>query len=370
MKRTLQTFLAAYLLLFTIYVQAQTNPNCSNSMPNYLFQQKSREIQEARVETVKLQKAKALVDASCLSTSQVKIIANYFDNDFDRLEFAKTAYPKTTDQANFYDVYDAFAYFSTVFRLHDYVLQLKGNGNGNSLPLPTPTITFPNYDYPNTLNYTGQKFCAFPMQEGTFLAQAQQIQQQSIESNKLLQAVQLANAQCLSTAQIMKLASLLNADVNRLSLLQQTYDAAYDPGNFQAAEQVLRYSVQKTSFRTFLQGKANAGGGIGNGNNNGTYYGCQIADSDFAQIKTSINKQAFNNTKVNLAKQILNQKGRCFKSSQVKEIVALFNFESSKKDIAKYAYDYTTDQSNYFVVYEAFSFDSSKNELIEYIKNK
>ncbi|MGL5890596.1 MAG: DUF4476 domain-containing protein, partial [Bacteroidia bacterium] len=43
--------------------------------------------------------------------AQVKTIALLFGGDSLRLEFCKTAYPRTTDQVNYYGVYDAFRVF-------------------------------------------------------------------------------------------------------------------------------------------------------------------------------------------------------------------------------------------------------------------
>ena len=47
-----------------------------------------------------------------------------------------------------------------------------------------------------------------------------------------------------------------------------------------------------------------------------------------------------------------------------------FDFEPSKLEIAKFAYEHTFDREKYFVVNEAFSFDNSKTELSRYIQSK
>ncbi|MBK9515283.1 MAG: DUF4476 domain-containing protein, partial [Flavobacteriales bacterium] len=45
-----------------------------------------------------------------------------------------------------------------------------------------------------------------------------------------------------------------------------------------------------------------------------------------------------------------------------------FSFEDSKLDFAKYAYDRTYDIGNYFKVNDAFTFESSMDELNEFIQ--
>jgi len=46
------------------------------------------------------------------------------------------------------------------------------------------------------------------------------------------------------------------------------------------------------------------------------------------------------------------------------------SFDNNKLELAKYAYDYTADKGNYFVIYAVFTFDSYKKELENYIKNR
>jgi hypothetical protein len=57
-----------------------------------------------------------------------------------------------------------------------------------------------------------------------------------------------------------------------------------------------------------------------------------------------------------------------FMAAQAKQLVQLFVFESNKLEIAKYLYRKTTDKKNYFIVYTAFTFSKTKEELAEYIR--
>ena len=47
-----------------------------------------------------------------------------------------------------------------------------------------------------------------------------------------------------------------------------------------------------------------------------------------------------------------------------------FDFESTKLEYAKFAYDFTYDKGNYFKVNDAFDFESSIEELDEYIHGR
>lgn len=89
---------------------------------------------------------------------------------------------------------------------------------------------------------------------------------------------------------------------------------------------------------------------------------------DFQSMKQSISSKSFEETKLQVAKQILNN--NCLTSNQVREIMNLFNFEDSRLDYAKYAYGYTYDIGNYYKVNDAFRFSSSIDELNTYISGR
>lgn len=91
-----------------------------------------------------------------------------------------------------------------------------------------------------------------------------------------------------------------------------------------------------------------------------------MTDGEFSDVKTSLEAKKFEDTKMTMAKQI--GSGRCFTVAQVKGVMGLFSFEDSKLDFAKYAYERTYDIDNYYKVNDAFTFESSVDELNEYIQ--
>lgn len=95
--------------------------------------------------------------------------------------------------------------------------------------------------------------------------------------------------------------------------------------------------------------------------------GCPVpmSPNDFESMKSSIGSKTFEDSKMTIAKQILNS--NCLLSSQVKEVMMLFTFEDSRLDFAKYAYGRTYDIGNYYKVNDAFTFETSIDELNDYI---
>jgi hypothetical protein len=95
--------------------------------------------------------------------------------------------------------------------------------------------------------------------------------------------------------------------------------------------------------------------------------GCPMPMShdDYESAKSSISGKDFENTKLDMAKQITTS--NCLTAEEVRGIMKLFTFENTKLDYAKFAYSHTYDKANYFKVNDAFQFDSSSTELTNYI---
>jgi len=86
---------------------------------------------------------------------------------------------------------------------------------------------------------------------------------------------------------------------------------------------------------------------------------------EFNRVKQSIASKSFDDTRLTIAKQVIS--ANCLLCDQVKEIMLLFSFEDTRLDLAKYAYGYTYDLGNYYKLNDAFTFESSIEELNDYI---
>lgn len=89
------------------------------------------------------------------------------------------------------------------------------------------------------------------------------------------------------------------------------------------------------------------------------------SSSDFEGVKNSIKSNSWDETKLSVAKQVVQSK--CITAAQVREICRLFGWEETKLDFAKFAYDWCFDQQNYYVVNDAFGWEASKTELSNFI---
>lgn len=67
-----------------------------------------------------------------------------------------------------------------------------------------------------------------------------------------------------------------------------------------------------------------------------------------------------------LAKQVTGS--NCLSAVQIKEITMLFDFEADRIEYAKFAHSRCNDPQNYFLINDAFQFESTIDELNQFIK--
>jgi len=90
-----------------------------------------------------------------------------------------------------------------------------------------------------------------------------------------------------------------------------------------------------------------------------------VNPNEFESIKNTISSKSFEDSKLTIAKQVVSAK--CLTCTQVKEIMLIFSFEASRLEFAKFAYKHTYDIENYYILNDAFTFESSIDELNSYI---
>jgi len=82
---------------------------------------------------------------------------------------------------------------------------------------------------------------------------------------------------------------------------------------------------------------------------------------DFNSALSNIRNQNFESTRLTVAKQML--AGNWVTSDQVRQMMLQMNFEDSRIEIARFAYNRVVDPQNYYLVNNGFTFSSSVDEL-------
>lgn len=91
-------------------------------------------------------------------------------------------------------------------------------------------------------------------------------------------------------------------------------------------------------------------------------------DTDFEDVLRLIKKEAFEATKMTIAKRVSDN--NLLSIQQIIKICKLFSFDSNKLEFAKYAYKSCIEKDKYYLLYDVFSFKSSKENLDKYINKQ
>jgi hypothetical protein len=93
-----------------------------------------------------------------------------------------------------------------------------------------------------------------------------------------------------------------------------------------------------------------------------------LGDAEFAKLLTSLKSNSFDDGKLKFV-QTLGARPR-FSSAQAKQMLATFSFDRERVPAAVLLHKIVIDPENFFQALEAFSFKSSKDEVMEAIKPK
>ena len=354
--KLLFAFLFSTAIVISSYSQQKP---CKVPMASQQYQQKYQQAKNQPNDKKKLFVVKQMLRNECFSSSQIKELAALFDSDVERLDFAKAAYNNVVDKENFYDVYDAFIYYSMVFRLHDYVQALPILPGNDSVKDPVK-IEYPDFTYPDFKSYRGQKNCSNFISLAEFNKVAE-IVYLAGQQQKLDVAVEQINGKCIPVEYLMKIASLFSNDYEKIEFSKVALHSVYDIDQFIEMKQLFNSPRGQSEFMDILNGVPVQ---IDN------YAECKVSQDEYEKILSTLKNEAFNSNKVSTAKHIIQTK-KCFSATQIKGIVDLFDYENSKLEIAMMAYEYVLNKSDYYmVVSESLGFENSKKRLLDYIKNK
>lgn len=348
-----------FLLIFGLSFLVLQGQNSAGGalLPEQQFLRLSKPIDHPSQEPSRLAELNHQVTRYSFSSFQVKKLCEMFISENARLTFAMAVYPKVTDKDHFFQVYDAFGYFSSVMQLYDFIKKQE-----------LPQSGTPGLIYPDCQNYTGQRNCASPIPFDDFAILYDQAKALNGDQIRMPYVVSVVRSNCVAVSHVMKLASLLVSENLRLDLVKQSFPGLYDVANLEMAHQLFQQPRVKEAFGQFVTSTRPTQGfdplppvaepPV-----------CEVTEADFSAMMASLQKQSFNNTRISMARQML-AAGKCFSVTQISEMVRSFSFESAKLEIAKYAWDYCSQKEKYYAVADVFDYESSKTELMTFLKQK
>jgi hypothetical protein len=172
------------------------------------------------------------------TTSQAMQLIQSVSSETNRLEFARSAYPKITDPANFTQVYNLFYIQSNKDALAAYVNSYNNNNTG----------------YNNNNNNNGGTQYNTAMTDADFNATVLKVKQQWLPGAKLsaLNDIFANVANYFTTYQAKQLIQLVSDEDNRLQLAKSAYRNLVDPSNFTQLYDLFTTQARKDALANYI----------------------------------------------------------------------------------------------------------------------
>ena len=105
----------------------------------------------------------------------------------------------------------------------------------------------------------------------------------------------------------------------------------------------------------------------------GNYYGNYYANNNFHnnqfdELKDLVARESFDDTRLAICKEYI--RTHPISSKELRELLGIITFENNRINLAKFSYRYISDPGYFYTVYNAFSYNSSVNELINWINHQ
>ncbi|GAB3825631.1 hypothetical protein GCM10028895_35470 [Pontibacter rugosus] len=101
------------------------------------------------------------------------------------------------------------------------------------------------------------------------------------------------------------------------------------------------------------------------------YYGsCRnlLSSRELDRLMETIRSRDFESTKLSIARDAI--RNSSLMAEDLKRLLQQFEYESTKVEFARYAYEYVCDKEHFYYIYDIFRFDSSVRELEEYTSRR
>ena len=228
------------------------------------------------------------------------------------------------------------------------------------------------------------------MSPAEFIEAKRAVQQQTTDDLRIDFAKQIATNNCFTNQQVREMLSAFSFDDRRLEFAELAYDRSVDPRNYYRVAEALSFAANRKALLSYLNDNpvpvyeapapsytpANPyptpRGGyqpyVPNYTGRVGLNRPPLSETEFVNIRAALANQSFEDTRFSTAKQTL--AARCVTVAQVVELTRLFQYESTRLDFAKFAYGRTFDIDNYYLVNDAFEFDSSRQALQEFVASR
>lgn len=269
----------------------------------------------------------------------------------------------------------------------------RNNHRNNSNVTPAPNGNtgingsgLPNSSNSNTVNSNVTVCNRNGLSPEAFEKLKTQLRTQKVESNKAMIIRQAVANKKVTVSQVKQIIKFILVEQYKLEQAKFLFEYTCDKSNYFELNSLLSASRAReldaflkdksledenvTSINTSVttDGNTTSTNNTTDVQNNGVITNCdngRMPAEEFDDIKESIKSKSFTSDQMAVLKEAMPT--RCISSTQVKEVMGLFSFETDKLAVSKYLYKFTSDKNNYYKVNDAFSFSSSIDDLKKFI---
>ena len=279
-------------------------------------------------------------------TAQARQLIQIGSVEPDRLALAKASYRGISDPQNFRQLYDLFSIQSNRNDLDAFITAQKTNGNGGRS---------------NHGKYTRKT----PMSDANFNILLKDAQRQWIPGAKMTAA---SNAfsnpnNYFTTAQARQLIQIVNDEGNRVLLAKTAYGTIVDPANFNQLYDLFENQISKDDLTAYINNYNNKG--IPPSNNQKV----AMADASFNDLLQSTQRQWLPGAKMTAATNAFSNTNYYFTTAQARELITVVNEETNRLQLAKLSYRSIVDPNNFSQLYELFSNQVNRDNLVAYVNS-
>lgn len=91
-------------------------------------------------------------------------------------------------------------------------------------------------------------------------------------------------------------------------------------------------------------------------------------DAEAAEIVAMLRAETFDKDRMNLAKTLVTTK--VFTTSQIIDMASTFDYDNGKVDFLCFAYDYCSDNENYYRAVNILTFSNDKEKVLSVMKKQ
>jgi inosine/xanthosine triphosphate pyrophosphatase family protein len=338
-------------------VKVRTGPS---PMDDPSFNAAKRAVSEESFESAKLRRVKQISDANYLLSSQVKELLDLLSFESSKLEYAKHAYDKTYDQANYDVVKEGLRHSKSKETITAFLKNKPVQEYEVEEEVITTEITPTNTNTTTTVVSTTTAPTA--MSNGNFINAKTKIISQTSDAKKLEEAKAMTDKNNLSTEQVKAIVEIFLFEENRFKYAKHAYPKTVDQDNYGLVVEALEKDNHKL-LQDYIKNidKAATENTLATGPS-------ELSSEDFEALKKKLKGLALESHRFERAKTIVDRSK--VSAMQVKQINELFELEETRLEFAQYAYTKTLNPEDYEIVRDSLNKSTSKYTLDRFIKEK